>query len=69
VRPRVPSSPPPEDWATIDLSDVMKGIEKKTGVKPDEQFAAVYAVWAANVPVLKVVFRFFCLQVAWLELT
>lgn len=43
-------------------SDVMKTIEKKTSVPAAEQFAAVHDVWAAHVPCLKIIFRFFCMQ-------
>lgn len=56
--------PVPNDWATIDVMDLMKPIHKRTGVPPEEQFAALYEVLSRPdyVATIKILFRFFCLQ-------
>lgn len=52
---------PPEDWAVIDLSDVMKDAEKRTDVPPSQQFEDVHGVWGKHVAMLRILFKFACI--------
>ena len=76
VRTSLPSAnqqpPSPAAWRGIDLSDLFGGGESKrqqggaasqATESAAARFAAVHAVWSKHVSTLKVLFRFFCLQV------
>lgn len=56
--PQLVASPPPEKWKSIDISEVLKGLQKEHGLDPVETFDATYTVWAAHVLPLKVSFRY-----------
>lgn len=52
----------PPEWAMIDVSDLIKQFQKRGGADAASQFAAVHAVWSEHVGVIRVLFRYFCLQ-------
>jgi len=49
----------PPEWRTIDLSDVLREMQKRHGHLPEAQYELTHAVWERNVQFLKLAFRYF----------